>query len=122
MAGCEKCGNELDENGVCISCEPQEEVAVNKPRSAFSQIKDNVIMMLETPKALMILTAAMIVSVLACLFFSAQRDLLSDTTVEASTILFFGLWIALAVIVGLFLTLSIVYNIKRKKTEKNNKK
>lgn len=118
MAACERYGNELDENGVCTSCEPQKEIAVNKPRSAFSQIKDNVIMMLETPKALMILAAVMIVSVLACLFFSAQRDLLSDTTVEASTTLFFGLWIALAVIVGLFLTLSIVYNIKRKKTEK----
>lgn len=128
MAVCENCGKELNENGECVNCKNNDsktteaEATQVHTNSVLSQIKDNIIMMFETPKALTILVILMIVSVLACVFFKAQLGLFEDSSVIKSTTLFFIIWIVLAVIVGIFLVVSIICNIKRKNTEKNNKK
>lgn len=122
MALCEKCGEELNENSVCENCEKKTVESKEKSVGFFTNIKHNLIMMLETPKALTVLCVLMVVGVFACVFFGNQIEVLKNTTVANSNMLFFVMWIMLSVLIAVCLVFSVIFNIKRKNIEKMDKK
>ena len=122
MAFCEKCGEELNESSVCENCEKKTVETKEKSVGFFTNIKYNLTMMLETPRALTVLCVLMVVGVFACVFFGKQIEVLKNTTVANSNILFFVMWIMLSVLIAVCLVFSVVFNIKRKNMEKMDKK
>lgn len=128
MKKCVKCGKEVDDSlRACPDCDGTsfewEVVQTQKTNSIFKtkfeKIMKNLRQLLSEPRTVLILAGALIIFILAAVFFSFEVKLFADQpSVVKTCILMQWIWIVLSIFVGVLLCAGIILCIRGK----NNKK